>query len=149
MKKIIRTVFLVMAMALAVYALVACGISNNPKKTKDALEDKQYTVETIIGDNDLDAQAELDSMSDEMHITAGDLVAMLAAYKGGTDDMAQDFIYIYYFKDGSVANKFWDANKKQIEDLGATEYKDVEGFEIKKQGSVVYFGTKQAISDAM
>lgn len=148
MNRFIKVAALVLIAAFGLFAFTACGLSNNPKKTKEALEEKQYTVETIIGDNDPDAQAELDSMSDEMSITAGDLVAMLAAYKGESDDMPQDFIYIYYFKDGNVADKFWNSNGQQLDEL-KQEYKTVEGFKVDRAGSVVYFGTEQAIRDAM
>ena len=148
MKKYTKLFALVSVMILAVLSLAACGLSNNPKKTQEALEKRNYTVETIIGDSDIDSQAELDSMSDEMSLSAGELVAMLAAYKEKEEDEVSDFIYIYYFKDGKVANKFWDENQQQLSEL-KTEYKDAEGFEINKSGSVVYFGTKQAIEDCM
>ena len=62
--------------------------------------------------------------------------------------MPQDFIYIYYFKDGMVADKFWKANGQQLDDL-KEEYKTVDGFKVDRAGSVVYFGTEQAIRDAM
>lgn len=142
--KHIRSAALALTMILVVAALAACGMSNNPKATKEALETKGYEVESVIGDNDLEAQAQLDGMSDEMHITAGELVAMIAAVKG--EDDAAEFIYIYYFKDSAVANRFWDSNQKELNDL-KEEYKDFEDFELKKDGSVVYFSTKQAVKD--
>ncbi len=148
MKRHITLLALVSIVALVAVALTACGMSNNPKATKQTLEEKNYSVEATIGDNDLEAQAELDSMSDEMKITAGELVAMIAATKGGAgQDTAENFVYIYYFKDSKVADKFWTANKTELDAL-KTEYKDFDGFEIGKDGSVVYFGTKQAIKDA-
>lgn len=148
MNRHIKIMTIVLALAMAVATLVSCGMSNDPKKTKEALEEKNYTVEAIIGDNDLDAQAELDSMSDEMHITAGELVAVISATKGNVEnDLPENFIYIYYFKDSKTANKFWDENQEDIGNI-KSEYKDAEGFEVKKEGSVVYFGTAQAIKDA-
>ena len=149
MKKYVKIVTLALALVLALAALTACGMSNNPKKTKKALESRDYTVEVIIGDGDLEAQAELDSYADEMNLTAGELVAMLTASKGEAEnDVPENFIYIYYVKDSKSANKFWDSNQEQIEKTKET-YKDAKGFEMKKSGSVVYFGTKQAINDAM
>lgn len=149
MKKYISSFALVLTVIFVIAALAACGISNNPKATKEALEDKNYTVEAILGDNDLDAQARLDSMSDEMNITAGELVAVISATKGDVEhDMPENFIYIYYFKDGNAANKFWNGNTEQIEEM-KEQYKDYDGFEVNKEGSVVYFGTKQAVKDAM
>ena len=58
MRRYIKTLTLALALVLTIAVLAACGMSNNPKKTKASLEEKQYTVETVIGDNDLDAQAE-------------------------------------------------------------------------------------------
>lgn len=149
MKKYICVIALMLALTFAVAAFAACGMSNNPKATKKTLEEKDYTVEAIIGDNDLDAQAELDAMSDEMKVTAGELVAVISAVKGEVnDDVPENFIYIYYFKDSVSANKFWNANTDEINGLSET-YKSADGFDVRKDGSVVYFGTRQAIGDAM
>lgn len=145
MKKYFRAMVLTLALLLSVAAFAACGMSNNPKKTQKALEKNNYTVESIIGDNNLDAQAKLDSMSDEMQITAGELVAVLSATKA---DESGEFLTVYYFKDGYAANRYWDANREQLNAV-KEKYKDADGFEIKKLGSVVYYGTKQAIMDAM
>lgn len=149
MKRYGTTFVLTLTLALVLAIFAACGISNNPKATKQSLEEKDYTVQAVIGDNDLDAQAQLDSLSDEMDITSGELVAMISATKGTTEqDVPENFIYIYYFKDGTVANRFWDSNQTELNELKST-YKDADGFQVKKMGSVVYFGTKQAIMDAM
>lgn len=147
MNKFSKTFAVMLVFVLAIAALVACGVSNNPKKAQQTLEDKGYTVETIIGDNDLEAQDELDSMSDEMHISAGELVALLSAVKGD-GDQTDDFLYIYYFKDGATANRFWDANQTELDQL-KEEYKDFDNFRLAKKGSLIYFGTQQAISDVM
>ena len=145
MIKFFRAILPATALLITVASLAACGMSNNPKKTQKALEKHNYVVETILGDNDLDAQAELDGMSDEMNITAGELVAMLSATK---EDESGEFLTVYYFKDGYVANKYWDSNREQLNAI-KERYKNVDGFEMKKVGSVVYYGTRQAIADAM
>lgn len=146
MKKYCKVAALALVLLIVVAVAAACGMSNNPNKVKSALEGKQYNVESVIGDNDLDAQAELDSLSDEMGITAGELVAMITATKGEEQD-SREFIYIYYFKDSVVADKFWNVNQVKLNEL-KTQYKDTDGFEINKEGSVVYFGTARAIKDA-
>lgn len=147
MKKYAKLLTLALAAVLTLTLLAACGMSNNPKKKQAALEEKGYEVEAVIGDNDLEAQAELDSMSDEMSLTAGELVALIAATKSNETDDVTDFIYIYFFKDGDVANRFWNSNQEQLDDL-KDEYKDTADFRLKKEGSMVYFGTAQAIEDA-
>lgn len=149
MKKALKILSAALIVVLAIGLLVACGPSKDPAKAKKALEDAGYEVEAIIASNSDEEKEALDQMAQDSDLEAGDVEAMVAATKSEEAEDIGDFIYIYYFKDGDVANKFWDAHKEDLEKT-VESYKEEIGKDVKyeKSGSIIYMGTEQAIKDA-
>ena len=128
----ITAVALVVVMALAV--LVACGPNSNPAKAAKALEDKKYAVVSVIGADSKLNQASLDLIAKAAGLEAGDIIATVTGTNGN------EGISITYFKNASVASKYWKENKDKIEKK--------DGWVVKQSGAMVYSGTEQAVKDA-
>lgn len=158
MKKRILSVIAVLALAavLAV-AMVAC-IPSDPAKAADNLKEAEYTVVSYS--------------SDDLGGLAG-----FTLPEGCTDmvsgtNLENDFdsVTIYYFEDAGAAKAFMDSdivsglNKEtdemleelesaykagEISENDYNEMKDlIENTQIKRQGKIVYAGTKDAIKAA-
>lgn len=103
MKKTIKIVALLLVATLALAALVACGPSTDPEKTKKVLEEKGYKV-TIEKD-----QEEFAYVYEFFGLKDGDVKASLYATNEKAD-AEEKHLTIIYCKDSSVAKKLWENN---------------------------------------
>ncbi len=130
MKKTFRIMALVMATVVLCLALVSCGGPNSdPAKAKDALEDKDYSVQKYDADGSLLQQGVIAAMK-----IAGisDIESVIVA---ANDDGEK--VTIIYFTDKEAA-------KDELEDV-----EDYAGdAECKVSGSMIYYGTEAAIKAA-
>ena len=137
MKKFAKITALVLVAVMALALLVACGPASKPEKAAQALEKKGYKVASVIPDDSATgklAQASLDVIAKAAGLEEGDIVATVTASNG------EEGISITYFKNASVAKKYWDKNKDKVEKK--------EGWTVAQSGAMVYMGTDQAIKDA-
>ena len=137
MKKFAKIMAVALVAVLALAALVACGPNSNPEKAAQALKDKKYVVTAVIPDDSAAgklAQAGLDITAKAAGLEEGDIIATITATNG------EEGITITYFKNASVASKYWKENKDKVEKK--------DGWVTKQSGSMVYSGTEQAVKDA-
>ena len=158
MKKKVKNFILVLITILSLTLLVACGgggsttdsekpdggavvdqdevyngPNTDPKKAKATLEKNGYEVELI------DNEEAFAYMTIKFELEDGDLKAYLEAYNYETGD----FINMFYCKNESVANALWD------NDIVKAEREDLDDGQIyQKFGSIICFGTEQAVKDA-
>ena len=131
MKKLVKisALALVLIMMVAVFASCAAP-AKDPKDAKKALEDAGYEVTLIDGD--------MAAM-----IGVKGLEAAIMAYSEENED---DGVFIYYFEDKDAANEAWEDIEKEVEELKKAN-EDVE-FIVKKSGTMIWYGTKDAIKAA-
>ena len=134
MKKFAKIMAIALVAVMALAVLVACGPNSNPEKAAKALKDKKYVVTSVIGADGKLVQAGLDAIAKAAGLEEGDIIATVTATNG------EEGISITYFKNASVAGKYWKENKDKIEDK--------DGWVTKKSGSIIYTGTEQAVKDA-
>ena len=137
MKKFTKIMALALVAVMAMAVLVACGPASKPEKAAQALKDKGYVVTAVIPDDSTKGkleQASLDLIAKAAGLEEGDITATVTGTNG------DESISITYFKSASVAKKYWDANKDQIEEK--------EGWIVKQSGAMIYMGTEQAVKDA-
>lgn len=137
MKKLVKVMALVMIVAMSLTLFVSCGPNSDPDKAGEALKKNGYST-TIAKD-----AASLTAIEVLLGCDRGDLVARV---KGSTldEDKKLQTVTIYYFKDGSAANKFYDKVKTESD----KESKDQSSWIIAKSGAMVYYGTNAAIKAA-
>ena len=133
MKKLLKITALSLAMLMMVLTLASCGAPNkDPAKAKAALEENGYIVTlkdgklveivaSALGIDDLDAQ-------------------IVAVSKEDIDD----YITIYYFETKDAANAAWE----KIEEEADEKMKDEEDVVLKKSGTMIYYGSKNAVKAA-
>lgn len=131
MKKLVKisALALVLIMMVAVFASCAAP-AKDPKDAKNALEDAGYEVTLIDGD-----------MAAAVGVKG--LEAAIMAFDPENDD---EGVFIYYFEDKDAANDAWEDIEKEVEEL-QKENEDVE-FVLKKSGTMIWYGTKDAIKAA-
>ena len=134
MKKFTKIMAVALVAVLALAALVACGPASDPKKAAQALKDNGYAVVSVIGADGTLSQAALDVTAKAAGLEAGDIIATVTATSGS------ESISITYFKNASVASKYWKENKDSMPEK--------EGWVGKQSGSMIYYGTEQAVKDA-
>ena len=134
MKKFAKVMAVALVAVLALTALVACGPASKPDKAVKALEDKKYGVVAVIGSESSAKQLILDGIAKLAGLEEGDIIATIEATSGN------ESIMITYFKNASVASKYWKENKDKVEKK--------EGWVTKQSGAMVYSGTEQAVKDA-
>ena len=133
MKKLLKITALSLALLMMVLTLASCGAPNkDPAKAKAALEGNGYVVTlkdgklveivaSALGIDDLDAQ-------------------IVAVSKEDIDD----YITIYYFETKDAANAAWE----KIEEEADEKMKDEEDVVLKKSGTMIYYGSKNAVKAA-
>ena len=126
MKKIIFKAVALGLLTVMICAFSACSNISNPNKTVKALEEAGYVVVYNDGEGEFDAAT----------LPKG-AKASIMAYKG------KENIHIIYYEDAATADAAWE-DVNQIADF----HKDQEGFVCEKSGSVIYYGTEQALEDA-
>ncbi len=152
MKKTYKILTVMLVAILSVLSLVACGPSSDPAKALDALKSHGYEAGARIAANSEEDKAYLDDMAVANGLEAGDIVADLEAgkkvYSESENKNSDDFIEIIYFKNDSIAKKYWNMKQENI-DYGI-ELNRKEGIKLiaKRQGSMIYIGTAQAVKDA-
>ena len=124
-KSITKIIALSLVAVMMCFALASCGAPNkNPEKAKAALEKAGYTVQYT------------EANPDEAEGVTGVLVA--------TEKDSENGVYIIYFESASAAKDAWKDAKDEINEL-AKEQKD---FVAKQSGSMIYYGTKDAVKAA-
>ena len=107
--------------------------NSDPEKAKEALEEAGYTVQyTDVG--------------------VDGIKAAIMATKADEDAEKSDFIAITYYEDKDAANTAWEEAQDQIDGAKAmyatmTGRKESE-IVVKKSGTMIYVGTKDAIKAA-
>lgn len=133
MKRPLKLTALSLAMLMMIFTLVSCmGPAKDPEKAKAALEENGY-VATLKNGKLVEVVA--------MALGIDDLDAQITAISKEDID---DFITIYYFETKDAADAAWDKVKKEADDEG----KDNDNFVCKKSGSIIYFGTENAVKAA-
>ena len=125
MKKFAKIMAVVLVAAMALAVLVACGPASDPDKAKAALEANGYTA---------------------VNLPTGGIAgvkAIVSGTKGLLSGNAQT-ITIYYFNDADAANDAWEEIKQKSDSEG----KDKSDWVIAKSGTMIYYGTSQAVKDA-
>ena len=107
--------------------------NSDPEKAKEALEEAGYTVQyTDVG--------------------VGGIKAAITATKADEDAEKPDFIYITYYEDKDAANTAWEEAQDSIDEAKAMYAtmigRDESEIVIKKSGTMIYIGTKDAIKAA-
>lgn len=129
MKKFTKILALTLVLVMSVVLLASCAAPNkDPEKAKAALEENGYKVVLV------DKTAGLIYEDLDVQITAFD-----------DDDNA---IFIYYFKNKDAANDAWDDIEKEIEELKEEAKEEDVEIVAKKSGTMIYFGTKDAVKAA-
>ena len=158
MKKRILTIVSVLALAaVLVISLVAC-IPSDPAKAEKNLKAEGYDVVVTNADDLLGAGG---------IILPDGCVTSVRASKALEGDLG-NYITIYYFEDSEAASAYMDENAKwqqeideelaELEnaykegEISENDYNSIkemyEGFEMKKQGKIVYVGSADAIKAA-
>lgn len=133
MKKFVKSVALVLVVAMCLALLAACGggkPNSDPEKAKTSLEKKGYTVDIMTGQNDQGIEK------------------TLVALKDG--DEFSDNLTVTWFTDEASAKKAEAELSKTL-----SEYKQAKkdglistDYDGGRSGKMVWFGTVQAIKDA-
>lgn len=132
MKKTVKILALLLVATLTLAALVACGPSTNPEKTKKVLEEKGYTV-TVTTD-----QEEFASAYKVYGLENGDIKASMYA-TNGKEAPDEVHVNIIYCKSASVARKLWN-NSTFINTLQGSRGID---------GSIIWHGMSQGWDDSL
>ena len=156
MKKRILTIVSVLALAaVLVISLVAC-IPSDPAKAEKNLKAEGYDVLVVNADDPVLGLGLPDGC-----------VTSVSASKALEGDFG-DYIEIFYFEDSKAASAYMDENDEwqqnideglaELEnaykegEISENDYKSwkemYEGFEMKKQGKIVYVGSADAIKAA-
>ena len=132
MKKRILSVIAVLALAavLAV-AMVAC-IPSDPDKAAENLKAADYLVDVEDGSVSMGV----------MGIVADGIEAVVS----GTSDDFTEGVTIFYFEDSDSAKSFYESDF--ISEMKEEAEAESEELVIKRQGKIVYAGTKEAIKAA-
>ena len=132
MKKRILSVIAVLALAavLAV-AMVAC-IPSDPDKAAENLKAADYLVD--VTDDPV--------ATGVMGIVADGIEAVVS----GTSDDFTEGVTIFYFEDSDSAKSFYESDF--ISEMKEEAEAESEELVIKRQGKIVYAGTKEAIKAA-
>lgn len=132
MKKRILSVIAVLALAavLAV-AMVAC-IPSDPDKAADNLKAADYLVD--VTDDPVSTGV--------MGLMADGIEAVVSA----TSDDFTEGVTIFYFEDSDSAKSFYESDF--ISEMKEEAEAESEELVIKRQGKIVYAGTKEAIKAA-
>lgn len=132
MKKTIKILALLLLATLTLTALVACGPSTNPEKTKKVLEEKGYTV--TIETN----QEEFAEAYKVYGLENGDIKASLYATNGKAD-AEEVHVSIIYCKSASVARTLWN------NDVFNKVLQGSRGI----VGSIIWYGMSQGWDDSL
>lgn len=132
MKKRILSVIAVLALAavLAV-AMVAC-IPSDPDKAAENLKAADYLVDVEDGSVSMGV----------MGIVVDGIEAVVSA----TSDDFTEGVTIFYFEDSDSAKSFYESDF--ISEMKEEAEAESEELVIKRQGKIVYAGTKEAIKAA-
>lgn len=132
MKKRILSVIAVLALAavLAV-AMVAC-IPSDPDKAAENLKAADYLVD--VADDPISMGV--------MGLAADGIEAVVSA----TSDDFTEGVTIFYFEDSDSAKSFYESDF--ISEMKEEAEAESEELVIKRQGKIVYAGTKEAIKAA-
>ena len=134
MKTFAKVLALALVAVMMCAALVSCGGPNaDPEKAAKALEEAGYEVHyTEVG--------------------AAGIKAAVVAVKLDEEAEKADFINITYYEDKEAANTAWDEAQDEIDEAKASmaEMYGCEESEIviKKSGTMIYVGTKDAVKAA-
>lgn len=158
MKKRILTIVAVLALAaVLVVSLVAC-IPSDPAKAEENLKAEGYDVIVVNSDAALGAAG---------LVLPDGCVTKVAGTKALSGDL-DNYIEIYYFEDSEAASAYMDKNADWQQDvdeslaelenaykegeISENDYNSIkemyEGFQMKKQGKIVYVGSADAIKAA-
>lgn len=129
MKKMIRTLALVLILALSVCALASCAPASDPDKAMAALDKNGYHPIKLDGGSYEGCIAVVSGTKIE---TTGNSVVVNSAN-------------IYYFEDSKSANDAWEALQGKAED---DKKDDESNWILKKSGKMIYWGTKDGIAAA-
>lgn len=130
MKKLVKVTAVALVAVMALTLLVACGPASNPDKALAALKENGYTATKI-------SAGSYEGLTAVVTGTKG----LFSALFGGDD---VQFITIFYFESSKAANDAWDAIKAESN----KEQLDGSDWVVEKSGSMIYYGTKQAVKDA-
>ena len=125
-KKIFATVVLVVLVCAFVFALTAC---NNAESIERRLIKAGYEVDGVyIGGESIDSEEEIQGLMWYLYV------------RKENSDGTYEIVTIYSFDKISQAK---DAAALMNEDA------DSEGYAVKRKGTLVLFGTSQAVKDAL
>lgn len=130
MKKFVKVTAVVLVAIMALAMLVACGPASDPDKALAALKKNGYTATKVSTGN-------YEGLTAVVVGTKG----LLSSLLGGED---AQFISIFYFESSKAANAAWEEIKAESD----KEKLDDTDWVIAKSGSIIYYGTKQAVKDA-
>ena len=126
-KNIFRIISFVLMTVVSCAFLSACSPLSDSDKTSESLEAAGYSVIYNTGEGEANAAA----------LPQG-AKATILAYNGN------EFINITYYEDAETAEEAWDAVLQSTQEI----QKNYEDFVCEKSGSVIYYGTEQALKDA-
>lgn len=133
MKKLLALLTLVSI----VFCFAACGgIAKDPEKLEDKLEDKDYSVEVIDDEDDLEYLA-------LMGIETDGVETVLSVSSEDGDNGA----FFVYCEDASAAKDVAES----FEDLMDSEFMeelDADDYKVERDGKIAIFGHKDIIKDA-
>lgn len=130
MKKLVKSLAIVMLIVMSLTLLVSCGPNSDPDKAIASLKDNNYAA---IKDT---------ALAGVIGLFLGDVKAIDAIVVGTN---AEEIITIVYFKDSKTASTYWD----KMQEYADKENKDKNpDWVVKKSGKMIYFGTKEGAKAA-
>lgn len=140
MKKILAIILMIATML----CIVSCGISDDPKEIKTALEDEDYEVKVIKKSAEVKAW-----------VKAADVDADVTAVVTGYNEDG-DTVMVIICEDNKSAKEvaeyleeYLDEAKEEFEDLDEEELEeldvDLDDYKVGTSGKVAYLGNKDAI----
>ncbi len=142
MKKLAKSLAIVLLIVMSLALLVSCGPNSDPDKALASLKKNEF-----VAGKATDAFS-LGVVQVAIGASNGDITAIVSGSKVAKDDENNtkgDSITIIYFKDGKTADKLWT----KIEEYANEKNEDKESdWVIKKSGAMVYFGTKGGVKAA-
>lgn len=132
MKKFVKVTAVALVAVMALALLVACGPASDPDKALAALKENGYTATKV-------SAGSYEGLTAVVTGTKG----LLSGLLGGGD---VQFITIFYFESSKAANEAW-ADIQEVAGKDSNK-KDDSDWVVEKSGSMIYYGTKQAVKDA-
>lgn len=172
MKKVVLSIVSIVLLLAMTFGLTACSIMQDYKEVRSNLRDNDYEVETVDGEDiyyDADYSALLDVFAylleydvmiehedeiDELHPELGKLEKYIDKVIAAKDEDYESLLFVVYFDDAEYANEYYELIEPFFQ-IAKNEGLDHSEFDIAKDdlvygksGSVIYFGTNDALEIA-